>query len=79
MRRDTRNHDLDEIFRFKPKIFPQKKKPKKSKPVKNMLTTEEVASLIERTDYSEEEIHCWFRKFQKECPQGVLSRKKVVH
>ena len=79
MKRDTRHHDLEEIFRFKPKIFPPKKKPKKSKPVKNTLSNEEVASLIERTDYTEEEIQCWFSKFQKECPQGVLSRKKVVH
>ena len=74
-----KNHDLEEIFRFKPKIFPPKKISKKNKVVKNELKKEEVASLLEQTNYTEEEIQSWFTKFQKECPRGVLSRKKVVH
>ena len=76
MRIDT-NHGLEEIFRFKPRIFPPKKKLKKSKAVKTELSKEEVASLLEQTNYTEEEIQSWFTKFQKECPRGVLSRKKV--
>ena len=78
MKIDT-NHDLEEIFRFKPKIFPPKKKLKKSKAVKTELTKEEVASLLERTNYTEDEIQSWFSRFQRECPKGVLSRKKVDH
>ena len=76
MKMDT-NYDLEGIFRFKPKIFPPKKMSKKSKVVKNELKKEEVASLLEQTNYTEEEIQSWFTKFQKECPRGVLSRKKV--
>ena len=78
MKMDT-NYDLEGIFRFKPKIFPPKKVYKKSKVVKNELKKEEVASLLEQTNYTEEEIQSWFTKFLKECPRGVLSRKKVVH
>ena len=78
MRIDT-YHNLEEILRFKPKIFPPKKKLKKSKLVKTELRKEEVASLLEQTNYTEEEIHSWFTRFQKECPKGVLSRKKVDH
>ena len=78
MKIDT-SHDLEEIFRFKPKIFPPKKKLKKSKVVKTELTKGEVASLLDRTNYTELEIQSWFSKFQKECPTGVLSSKKVDH
>ena len=78
MRIDT-YHNLEEILRFKPKIFPPKKKLKKSKLEKTELRKEEVASLLEQTNYTEEEIHSWFIRFQKECPKGVLSRKKVDH
>ena len=76
MKTDT-NYDLQAIFRFKPKVFPPKKVSKGNKVVKNVLTKDVVASLLEQTNYTEEEIQSWFTRFHRECPGGVLSRKKV--
>ena len=71
--------EFDKIFSFKPKIFPTRKVLKKLKVSKNSLTREEVNSLIECTNYTEEEVISWFSRFLKVCPQGALTRKKVDH
>ena len=67
----------EQIFSYKPKIFPRKTSVKKSQGVKSELSNEEMISLIEFTGYTEEEIQIWFSQFQTVCPGGVLKRSKV--
>ena len=42
------------------------------------LTTEDINFLVQNTDFSEEEIQEWFREFLMDCPDGILTKTKVV-
>jgi len=43
-----------------------------------VLQPEDLAFLLRNTDYKEEEIREWFREFIMDCPDGILTRKKVL-
>ena len=42
------------------------------------LSAEDIKFLVENTDFSEEEIQEWFREFLMDCPDGILTKIKVV-
>ena len=41
------------------------------------LSPEDSEFLRKHTKYSEEDIKVWFRSFKKDCPSGILEKKKV--
>ena len=41
------------------------------------LSPEDSDFLRKHTKYSEEDIKVWFRSFKKDCPSGILEKKKV--
>lgn len=41
------------------------------------LSSEDTEYLRKNTKYSDEDIRIWFRSFKRDCPNGVLEKKKV--
>lgn len=42
------------------------------------LTDEDIEFLTKNTQYSAKEIRDWYSAFQKDCPDGKMSKKKFV-
>ena len=47
------------------------------KPQGQSLSVEDTDFLKKNTKYSEEDIKLWFKNFKKDCPNGILDKKKV--
>ena len=47
------------------------------KPQGQSLSVEDADFLKKNTKYSEEDIKLWFKNFKKDCPNGILDKKKV--
>ena len=47
------------------------------KPQGQSLSLEDTDFLKKNTKYSEEDIKLWFKNFKKDCPNGILDKKKV--
>ena len=47
------------------------------KPKSQSLSVEDADFLKKNTKYSEEDIKMWFKNFKKDCPNGILDKKKV--
>ena len=59
-----------------PKLYPSKPRPK-SAGFKADLPSSDLQYLTSETGYGEQEVKEWFKVFCKECPKGILTRKKV--
>ena len=59
-----------------PKLYPPKPRPK-SAGFKGDLSSSDLEFLTSETSFKELEIREWFKIFCKECPKGILTRKKV--
>ena len=51
---------------------------KKNKTVCPELTEEDLDFLVKNTDFSEANIKEWFREFIMDCPEGILTKVKVM-
>ena len=51
---------------------------KKKKTVCPELTEEDLEFLVKNTDFSEANIKEWFREFIMDCPEGILTKVKVM-
>ena len=61
---------------YVPKLYPPKPRPK-SAGFKSELSLGDISYLTSETGYEEQEVRDWFKAFNKECPKGRLTKKKV--